>query len=125
MSYTIPYNPKLKKIASHLRKNSTVAEIILWKRLKNKQVLGIDFNRQKPLGNYIVDFYNNLLKLAIEIDGDSHELKGNYDEKRQDQLYKLGINILRFTNDQVKNDMDGVIVVIKNWITMHKTSNRD
>lgn len=69
----IPYKPYLKQLARNLRNNSTVSEIILWKYLQGKQMKGYDFHRQKPLGNYIVDFYCNELMLAIEIDGDSHD----------------------------------------------------
>ena len=122
MPYVIPYNPKLKKIAQQLRNESTIAEIILWKHLKRKQLLGFDFNRQKPLGDYIVDFFSSKLKLAIEIDGESHEMKGNYDEKRERNLHILGINILRFTNIQIKSNIDGVIKVIKDWIIVHKNT---
>lgn len=120
MSYIIPYNPKLKKTSKELRNKSTKAEVLLWKYLKRKQILGITFYRQRPLGNYIVDFYSSNLKLAIEIDGESHELKDNYDEKRQEDLYRLGINILRFNNEQVKKDINGTILVIKKWIIENK-----
>jgi very-short-patch-repair endonuclease len=111
----IPYRYDLKKIAQTLRKNSTKSEIKLWKALRKKR-LGIDFNRQKPLGNYIVDFYNVEFRLAIEIDGDSHELKGEYDYKRQEDLYKFGVTILRFTNEQIEKDLQSVIVEILNCI---------
>lgn len=111
----IPYNPQLKQRAQFLRKNATSAEIILWRYLKNKQ-LGVDFNRQKPLGNYIVDFYCIPLKLAIEIDGKSHELKETYDFQRNRQLQIYGRKILRFTNEQVKYNVASVIKHIKNNI---------
>jgi very-short-patch-repair endonuclease len=67
------YNPRLKQIARTLRNNMTLSEILLWKEIKGKKVLGYDFHRQKPLGEYIVDFYCPKLKLVIEIDGDSHD----------------------------------------------------
>jgi very-short-patch-repair endonuclease len=63
----IPYNPKLKEYARQLRNNSTRSEIILWKYLKGKQMLGYDFHRQKPIDNYIVDFFCSELMLAIEL----------------------------------------------------------
>jgi len=69
----IPYNPSLKEKARQLRNNATVTEIVLWKFLKSRQMCGYDFHRQKPLGEYIVDFFCNELMLAIEIDGPSHE----------------------------------------------------
>lgn len=70
----IPYNPALKEKARELRNNSTISEIFLWQFLKGKQMLGYDFHRQKPLDEYIVDFFCNELMLAIEIDGESHSV---------------------------------------------------
>ena len=67
----IHYNPSLKEKARILRKNSTLSEIILWKKIKNKS-LGYEFHRQVPLDNFIVDFYCHGLNLAIEIDGNTH-----------------------------------------------------
>jgi very-short-patch-repair endonuclease len=68
----IPYNPKLKEIAQKLRKQGILSEVLLWKELKGKKMMGYDFHRQKPLENYIVDFFCNELMLIIEIDGSSH-----------------------------------------------------
>ena len=82
----IPYNPKLKQLAQNLRKKSTLGEVLLWQRLKGKAIKGRDFHRQKPIGNYIVDFFCSDLMLAIEIDGVSHEFKPEQDEKRQKDL---------------------------------------
>ena len=78
----ITYNPKLKEYARQLRNNSTLSEVLLWQKIKNK-ALGVQFHRQVPLKEYIVDFYCHELMLAIEIDGDSHLYKYNYDKKRQ------------------------------------------
>ncbi len=80
----IYYNPKLIPLARKLRNNSTLAEILLWEEIKNRKMLGYRFLRQKPIGNYIVDFFCNKLKLAIEIDGDTHrEENFENDMKRQ------------------------------------------
>ena len=68
----IPYNQKLKELARHLRKSSTLSEVLLWRYLKRKQMLGYDFDRQKPIDNYIVDFYCSELGLIVEVDGKSH-----------------------------------------------------
>jgi len=68
----IRYNSKLKQLARNLRNNSTLSEVLLWNELKARKVKGLRFMRQKPIGHYIVDFYCSKLKLAIEIDGDSH-----------------------------------------------------
>ena len=73
----IPYNPKLKDLAKKLRNDSTLGEILLWRELNNKQMYGYDFHRQKPLLNYIVDFYCYKLNLVIEIDGLYH----NHEER--------------------------------------------
>jgi len=73
----IKYNPKLKERARELRKNSTPSEIELWKSLRGAQLHGYTFNRQKPLDEFIVDFYCRKLGLVIEIDGDSHDAKQN------------------------------------------------
>ena len=69
----IPYNPKLKEFAKQLRNNSTKAEIILWQKLKRDQMYGYDFHRQKPIDNYILDFFCYELMLGIEVDGYSHD----------------------------------------------------
>lgn len=108
----IPYNRKLKTFASANRSNPTWSEARLWKHIRRKQ-LGVDFNRQKPLLNYIVDFYCIELKLAIEIDGNSHdERKGAYDAKRQEELEEFGIVFLRFTEYEVYSNLEGVLETI-------------
>ena len=68
----ILYNQDLKKLAGQLRKNMTLSEVLLWNELKQKKMLGYDFDRQRPIDNFIVDFYCKELQLAIEIDGDTH-----------------------------------------------------
>lgn len=82
----IPYNKNLKGFSRDLRIESTVGEVMLWQGLKKKQMLGYTFNRQKPLLNYIADFYCKPLKLIIEVDGDSHIGKEDYDSKRTKDL---------------------------------------
>jgi very-short-patch-repair endonuclease len=69
----LPYDPNLKKLARHLRNKSTMSEVLLWRCLKGKQILGYDFDRQRPIDRYIVDFYCKELRLAIEIDGSTHD----------------------------------------------------
>jgi very-short-patch-repair endonuclease len=71
----IQYNPKLKILARSLRNRSTLAEVLLWNQLKARKVRGYQFMRQKPIDNYIVDFYCSKLQLIIEIDGSSHDFK--------------------------------------------------
>jgi len=115
----IPYNPKLKQLARNLRNNSTLSEMLLWEYLKGKQMRGFDFHRQKPIDNFIVDFFCSELMLAIEIDGDSHDWKAEEDEQRQKRLESLGVRFLRFQDIDVKQNMDGILKVIEDWIEKH------
>jgi len=112
----IIYNPKLKQLAKKLRKESTLAEVLLWKKLNRKQIKGYDFHRQKPISNYIVDFYCPKLLLVIEIDGISHSEKEKYDQKRIAKLESLGIHVLVFNDLYVKRNIDGVLMEIHDWI---------
>ena len=114
----IPYNPRLVPLAKALRKNMTLSEVLLWDVLKQKQMLGYDFDRQKPIDEFIVDFYCKDLMFAIEIDGDSHDSEEAYvkDVKRQERLESLGVRFLRFDDLEVKKDMNNVIRTIENWI---------
>ena len=114
------YNPKLKERSRYLRNNSTLSEVLLWRHLKGKQVHGFDFDRQKPIDNYIVDFFCNELMLAIEIDGDSHNSKVEYDKCRQTRLESFGLCFLRFSDLHVKRNMEGVIGTIESWILGNK-----
>ena len=106
----IYYNPKLIERARYLRKNSTPAEILLWKNLSRKQILGYQFSRQKPIGEYIVDFYCSKLRLIIEIDGISHNYKRRYDKARQEYLESLGLYFLRFNEREVMKNSYGVLL---------------
>jgi len=120
----IPYNPDLKELASQLRKNMTLSEVLLWNELKQKKMLGYDFDRQRPINNYIVDFYCKELSLAIEIDGDTHIFRYDYDEERQRDLEKLGVSFLRFEDIEVKKNMFNVLRVIEDWIEKKKPTPR-
>jgi very-short-patch-repair endonuclease len=112
----IYYNNKLKTLSRELRKNSTLSEVLLWNQLKSRKIKGYQFMRQKPISEYIVDFFCSKLKLVIEIDGESHVSKSEADLKRQRKLESLGLSFLRFYDSDVKNNMDGVLKVIHNWI---------
>jgi very-short-patch-repair endonuclease len=116
----IPYSPHLKEYARQLRKNSTLSEVLLWNNIKNKGY-GFQFHRQVPLLNYIVDFYCHELMLAIEIDGDSHQFKYEYDEKRQGELEREGISILRFTDVDVKQNMFSVLLTLEQTLKNYQT----
>ncbi len=116
------YKPYLKKYAQELRKNSTLAEVLLWKRLRGKQLLNYTFLRQRPINDYIVDFYCPELKLIIEIDGWSHDFKIDHDQTRQECLEELGLNVLRFQDHEVKNDIEIIIQRIVDWIDGHASA---
>jgi very-short-patch-repair endonuclease len=118
----IPYDPKLKALAKELRQNMTLSEVLLWQKIRNKQMLGFDFDRQRPIDKYIVDFYCKDLKLAIEIDGSSHHNEERYlaDVERQKQLEKLGVRFLRFNDLDVKKNMNDVLRVLQIWIEDNK-----
>jgi len=112
----IHYDKKLKQLSRNLRNKSTLSEVLLWKQLKGKQIRNYQFMRQKPIANFIVDFYCSSLKLIIEIDGESHNLKGSEDVERQRKLELLGITIMRFTDIQVKQDMRSILYAIDGFI---------
>ena len=114
----IPYKSRLKQYARSLRNNSTPGEITLWKHLRGKQMLGFDFHRQKPIDNYIVDFFCNELSLAIEIDGYLHENEEalKKDLRRQKRLEELGITVLRFKESEVIKNTRNVIEQIEDWV---------
>jgi len=114
----IKYNPKLKELARELRRNATKSEVRLWQKLKRDQMHGYDFHRQKPIDQYIVDFFCNRLRLAIEVDGYSHEILEVWerDVKKTNRLNELGIEVLRFSDAQVLKDMDNVLRVIEEYI---------
>lgn len=122
----IPYNPKLKILAKNLRNKSTLSEVLLWKYLKGKQMKGYDFHRQKPIDNYIVDFYCPDLQLAIEIDGSTHdETKIDYDNYRQKRLESLGVKFLRFRDHNIKHNIEAVLMRICDWIETQERQNKN
>ncbi|MBI4713256.1 MAG: endonuclease domain-containing protein [Planctomycetes bacterium] len=112
----ITYNSHLKKYAQELRKNSTLSEVLLWQHLKGKQMMGYDFHRQKPIDEYIVDFFCPKLNLIIEIDGETHNDKWNKDRKRQTRLESSGLRCLRFLDIDVKQNVEGILTTIREWI---------
>jgi len=112
----LEYNRKLKNRTQDLRNNMTDAEIILWSKLKGKQMINAQFYRQKPIGNYIVDFYCPKYKIVIELDGSQHFTKEGmeYDLERDTYLKFMGLKVLRFTNIQIMNELNSVLEVIFN-----------
>jgi very-short-patch-repair endonuclease len=121
----IPYNPKLKELAKQLRQSMTFSEVKLWNELKNGQLMGYDFDRQRPIGNYIVDFFCKDLQLAIEVDGITH-----LDEKvivkdfiRQENIESYGVSFLRFDALLVVNKVEAAIREIRDWIIDYEEKN--
>ena len=110
----LKYNPKLKENARRLRSQLTDAERALWARLRRKQVCSVQFYRQKPIGNYIVDFYAPKAKLVVEVDGSQH-MEGQHlatDSQRDAKLLSQGLRVLRFDDRQVLTEIGGVMGVI-------------
>jgi very-short-patch-repair endonuclease len=106
----LKYNANLKDNARQLRKNSTDSEKALWSRLRNKQLLGIQFYRQKPIGEHIVDFFAPRAKLVVEVDGSQHMVGDHVrkDRIRDDYLASLGLKVLRFNSREVQTEGDAV-----------------
>lgn len=109
-----PYNKNLKLPSRDLRRNMTDAEQWLWQRLRGKQILGLQFYRQKPILNFIVDFYCSAAKLVIECDGGQHYTEDGLkaDQIRDQALSELGLVVLRFSNRQILIEIDAVIELI-------------
>ena len=116
--FFLPYNKNLKEFSRDLRSHSTLSEILLWQKLRASQFRGYAFNRQKPLGNYIVDFYCLKLNLVIEVDGNSHFFEESVmeDQDRQKVIERMGVNFLRFSDLEVKRSMPSVLEEIGYFI---------
>jgi len=118
----LPYEPHLVKLAKQLRKNMTLSEVVLWNELKNGKMMNYDFDRQKPIGSFIVDFYCKDLFLAIEVDGSTHfekEVLQN-DLKRQKELERLQVSFLRFNALVIIENVQIAVDVIQKWIVNYE-----
>jgi very-short-patch-repair endonuclease len=108
---TLAFNkPEPKRIRQHLRASMPSPEVILWSKLKDRKLLGCNFRRQSGIESYAVDFYSADIKLAIELDGESHYQSGsqNYDARRAAVIRSFGIRIVRVLNDDVYENLEGV-----------------
>ncbi len=103
------YDPQLKGSARRLRKNQTEAEKLLWSKIRKRQLMGLKFQRQFELGTYIVDFVCRDLKIILELDGGQHNLNQEYDQKRTEYLERLGYKVLRYWNNDVMENIDGIL----------------
>jgi len=110
----LSYNKRLKERSRFLRGNMTDAERLLWSRVRRKQLKGCQFYRQKTIGNYIVDFYCPEANLIIEVDGGQHySLEGEQkDGVRDSYMGQLGLKVLRFSDREVLENLDGVVEAI-------------
>ena len=110
---SLPYNPALKDKAKALRKAGFLHEALLWNQLKSKKFNGLDFDRQKIIGNYIVDFYCAEKEVVIEVDGSSHDNKQDEDAKRDAYLRGLGLVVIRLLVKDVLRNMAGIVFYLK------------
>ena len=113
--FELPYNPNLKERARELRKAGNLSEVLFWNKVKNKQFKGFDFDRQKIIGNYIVDFYCSNCNVVIEIDGSSHNDKQEYDAERDEYLKSLGLKVIHIPVQDILKNMD----LTMNWLFNH------
>ena len=116
----LPKNKSLIKRARELRKNLTLSEVLFWNEVKNKQLNGLDFDRQTIIGNYIVDFFCPQLDVVIEIDGCSHANKQEYDHIRDEYLHSLGLHVIHIYDEDVKRDMTAVIQMVTEFCDSYK-----
>lgn len=107
--FSLPYNPKLKERAKALRKAGNLAEVLFWQEVNKRKFKGYDFDRQKIIGNYIVDFYCGNCCSVIEIDGSSHDDKQDYDAKRDAYLESLGLTVIHITAKDILQNLGGVM----------------
>ncbi|KIA87741.1 DNA methylase [Flavobacterium sp. AED] len=114
----LPYNIKLKARSRVLRKAGVLSEVIFWLQVHKGIFWKIDFDRQRIIGNYIVDFYVKTLGLVIEIDGSSHDNKEEYDQKREDYLISLGLKVYKISDLRVKHDLNNVMMELEKYIVV-------
>lgn len=121
--HIIPYNRHLKLLARELRNDCTKPEFILWQYLKGRFEGKYDFHRQKPLGNYIADFFCYELKLVIELDGEYHNSISvrEKDQKKECCMNNYGLNVLRFTNEEIYGNLGGCLDLLRDYIHAFKS----
>jgi very-short-patch-repair endonuclease len=119
---SLPFNPALSKRAKELRKAGILHEVLLWNQIKSGKLNGLDFDRQKIIGNYIVDFYCAEKDAIIEIDGSSHDSKKNYDIQRDDFLISLGLTVMHIDVEDVFNNMEGIFALLRKHPALACTS---
>lgn len=122
---SLPYNPALRARAKALRKAGILHEVLFWNQIKSGKLNGLDFDRQKIIGSYIVDFYCAEKNVVIELDGLSHDGKEDYDKQRDDFLISLGLIVIHIGVADVLNNMEGVLVFLKDHPALAGTPPRE
>ena len=122
---SLPYNPALRVRAKELRKAGILHEALFWNQIKTGKLNGLDFDRQKIIGNYIVDFYCAETNAVIEIDGSSHDGKEYYDKQRDDFLISLSLTVIHIGVADVLSNMEGVFAFLKNHPALTGTPPRE
>jgi very-short-patch-repair endonuclease len=112
---SLPYNPELRDRAKELRRAGNYAEVLMWRQFHRKKFRGYDFDRQKIIGNYIVDFYCLDCNTVVEIDGNSHDTQAEYDQERDSYLLGLGLRVIHILARDVLNNIDGIM----EWLYDH------
>ena len=116
---TFPCNYQLRSRARALRKRGNLPEVIFWTHVNKKKFHSIDFDRQRIIGNYIVDFYCKALGLVVEIDGSSHNDREIYDNKREHYLHSLNLHIFRIPAPRISCDLENVLKELTQFILQH------
>jgi very-short-patch-repair endonuclease len=112
----LPSNPALSSRSKAFRKRGILSEVLFWQQVHKNKFHNIDFDRQRVIGSYIVDFYCKSLSLVIEIDGSSHDGKEEYDENRDIFLNALSLTVHRISDFRVKHDLHNVMKELENFI---------
>lgn len=112
----LPYNPDLKRLTREKRKLGILSEVLFWKQVRNRTFHQIDFDRQRIIGNYIVDFYVKTLGLVVEIDGLSHDFKQEYDLERTKYLESMGLKVYKISDWNVKHHLSAIMKDLEGFI---------
>ncbi|MEW4568680.1 endonuclease domain-containing protein [Tautonia sp. JC769] len=110
--------------ARRLRREMTVPERVLWYLLRDRRLARLKFRRQHPIGRYFVDFYCAAFQLVIEVDGRSHDDRGEYDARRQHDLERRGLKVLRVSNDEILDDPESIILGILGVVETDREGSR-
>ena len=121
----LPYNPELKERSQELRQAGNLSEVLFWNQVKKKQFKNLDFDRQKIIGNYIVDFYCANCNVVIEIDGGSHDHKQESDAVRDEYLKRLGLVVIRIPDIEIKKNIDAVMAMLRDHPALSGTLSQE